>query len=196
MGSLRWHCYPEEHYSTLFSPKTGFFARVEEPGHPEPFWSKHGPELIDISITSWCDRNCAICYRSANVKGRHMSVADYVTIIQQAARMDVCQVALGGGNPNQHPQFTDILKITREEFGIVPNYTTNGRGLTDKVLDATAKFCGAVAVSAYQPYDELGIAIGRLRSFDVKTNIHFVLDSKTAILPLNGLSSRRRNFWA
>jgi radical SAM protein with 4Fe4S-binding SPASM domain len=177
MGSLLWRAYPKQHYCTLFNPTTGFFARIEEPGHPEPFWSEHGPELIDISITNWCNRNCVTCYRSANVKGRHMSVADYVTIIQQAAKMDVCQVALGGGNPNQHPQFNDILKITRKEFGIIPNYTTNGRGLTETTLKATAAFCGAVAVSAYPPYDELGIAIEKLKTFGIKTNIHFVLDS-------------------
>lgn len=106
-----------------------------------------------------------------------MSLADYRMIMRQAAKLDVCQVALGGGNPNQHPHFADILKITREEFGIVPNFTTNGNGLTDELLEATARFCGAVAVSAYEPYEHLWTAVDRLISFGIKTNVHFVLDS-------------------
>jgi radical SAM protein with 4Fe4S-binding SPASM domain len=179
MGQLVRRYYQREHYTTLFSPQTGFFARIEEPGYPEPFWSEHGPELIDISITNWCDRDCMSCYRSAGPNGRHMSMADYRMIMGHAAKLDVCQVALGGGNPNQHPNFADILKITREEFGIVPNYTTNGNGLTDRVLEATARYCGAVAVSAYEPYGDLWTAAARLMSFGIKTNVHFVLDSIT-----------------
>ena len=179
MAPLRHRFYPEEHYATLFNSRTGFYARIEETGYPEPFWSRHGPELLDISITNWCDKQCYTCYRSANRNGKHMSPVDYGMILRQAAKMDVSQVALGGGNPNQHPAFVEILKITREEFGIVPNYTTNGRGLTDEVLNATARFCGAVAVSAYEPYNDLEKALSSLRSYGVKTNVHFVLDSQT-----------------
>jgi molybdenum cofactor biosynthesis enzyme MoaA len=25
--------------------------------------SHHGPELIDISITNWCDKGCSFCYK-------------------------------------------------------------------------------------------------------------------------------------
>lgn len=187
MGQLVRRYYRREHYTTLFSPETGFFARIEEPGYPEPFWSEHGPELIDISITSWCDRDCPSCYRSAGPNGDHMSVADYRMIMRQAAKLDVCQVALGGGNPNQHPGFTKMLKMTREEFGIVPNYTTNGNGLTDKVLQATARYCGSVAVSAYEPYADLWAAAARLMSFGIKTNVHFVLDCESVDIAIEWL---------
>src|SRR5574341_1239687 len=139
--------YKEEHYSTFFNANTGFFARVEDAGFEEPFWSQHGPELLDISIANWCDKGCPLCYRKSNEAGHHMSVNDYEDVIRQAQALHVMQVALGGGNPNQHPDFCDILRLTRQ-YGIVPNYTTNGRGLTKQVLEATKAFCGAVAVSA------------------------------------------------
>ena len=73
--------YSEEHYSTLFNTRTGFFARVEDPGHKEPLWSKHGPELLDISLTSWCDRSCQVCYRDAGKNGKHMDIQDYEQIM-------------------------------------------------------------------------------------------------------------------
>ena len=90
-----------------------------------------------------------------------MSLENYKKIIQQARNLGVMQVALGGGNPNQHPDFIQIIKMTRE-LGIIPSYTTNGKGLTEKILKASQKFCGAVAVSLYEPYDESYKAIGSL----------------------------------
>jgi radical SAM protein with 4Fe4S-binding SPASM domain len=172
--------YLEEHYSTFFNPRTGFFARAEDRGCPEPFWSAHGPELMDISITGRCDRGCDQCYRNSTATGLQMSLADYEIILSQAREMQVSQVALGGGNPNQHPDFVKILRRTRDHFGIVPSYTTNGRGLTDDVLAASRAVCGAVAVSAYEPFREAGLAINRCVAAGVRTNVHFVLD-KTSI---------------
>lgn len=171
--------FKEQCYSTFFNPNTGFSARVEEPGHDEPFWSWHGPELLDISITNWCDKGCALCYRKSDETGYHMSLEDYETVMQQARQMHVFQVALGGGNPNQHPDFCEMLSLTREKFGIVPNYSTNGRGLTERVLKATKRYCGAVAVSAYYPYEETRKAIDTLVSYGIKTNIHFILSSQS-----------------
>jgi radical SAM protein with 4Fe4S-binding SPASM domain len=171
--------YPREHYSTLFNADTGFFARVEDAGYPGPFWSEHGPELIDISITRRCERLCQTCYRDAGPHGKDMDYADYDNLIGQAAEVGVMQVALGGGNPNQHPDFVAMLEATRKKYGVVPSYATNGRGLSSAVLQASADLCGAVAVSAYPPYDELTNAIAMLVSVGVKTNVHFVLDGNT-----------------
>jgi len=168
--------YAGEHYWTIFNPTTGFFARIEENGYEEPFWSQHGPELLDISITNWCDRYYEICYKSSGGSGQHMSLSDYEIIMRQAQDMHVAQVATGGGNPNQHPDFVEILRLSREKFGIVPSYTTNGRGLTKEVLEASRKYCGAVAVSAHPPYDDLILGLGLLKGRNIKANIHFVLD--------------------
>jgi len=108
-----------------------------------------------------------------------MPVSDYEKIMRQARSMHVFQVALGGGNPNQHPGFCEILELTRGRYGIVPSYTTNGRGLTDEVLRASRDYCGAVAVSAYSPYEEMSYAIAALSSYGIRTNVHFVLESKS-----------------
>jgi len=168
-----------DHYTAVFSPRTGFFARMEDDGHPEPFWSQHGPELLDVSVTNWCDRGCSFCYRKSDTAGMHMEFDDYEEVLRQAAQLHVFQIALGGGNPNQHPMFPEMIKITRVKYGIVPNYTTNGRGLTEDVLEATAKYCGAVAVSAYPPYHETEAAIDNLTKRGIITNVHFILNSRS-----------------
>lgn len=169
--------YAKQHYTTLFSTDTGFFARIEDNGYPEPFWSWHGPELLDLSITNWCDRGCDFCYRDSGKNGRSMRLRHYETVIRQAKEMGVLQVALGGGNPNQHPHFPEILRLARSKYGIVPNYTTNGRGLTAVVLEASRAFCGAVAVSAYLPYKETKAAVDALTAYGIRTSIHFILHS-------------------
>ena len=184
MATLRCQRYPDEHYLTLFNPDTGFFVRAEEPGHNEPFWSAHGPEMLDISITSWCSKECETCYRVSGRKGSHMAFSDYENVIRQAAQLGATQVALGGGNPNEHPRFAEILRLTRRDYGIVPNYTTNGHGLSAGVLRASAEFCGAVALSAYEPYSFLANAIRKLRDHGVRTNLHFVLDAQSAEIAL------------
>jgi radical SAM protein with 4Fe4S-binding SPASM domain len=171
--------FPEQRYTAMFNPRSGFFARIEDVDAPEPFWAKHGPELLDIAITNWCDRGCSSCYRKSNEAGRHMALEDYREVIRQAHAMHTFQVALGGGNPNQHPDFCELLRLTREDHGIVPNYTTNGRGLTEAVLDATQRFCGAVAVSAYAPYDDTADAIRLLVEYGITTNVHFILSSSS-----------------
>ena len=180
--------YKDLGYTSFFSPKTGFFARVEDDGKPEPFWSPYGPELLDISITNWCDKGCNFCYQSSSKTGKHMSMDDYKKVIDAATEMGVFQVALGGGNPNQHPRFVDMLEYAYMK-GIVPNYTTNGRGLCDKVIETSRKFCGAVAVSAYPPYDETASAVKKLVESKIKVNIHYILDSDSILAAIKWLKS-------
>jgi radical SAM protein with 4Fe4S-binding SPASM domain len=189
MASIIVKHFSSDKYSAIFSPDTGFFARIEDQGTPDPFWAEHGPEMLDVSITNWCDKGCSFCYRKSNRVGKHISVEDYREIMRQAKDMHVFQVALGGGNPNQHPYFCEILRVTRQEFGIVPNYTTNGRGLGDDVLKATKAYCGAVAISAYPPYAEMGAAIELFSSLGVSANIHFVLDRQSVETAIQWLKS-------
>jgi radical SAM protein with 4Fe4S-binding SPASM domain len=179
--------FDADQYTAVFNPRTGFFARTEDDGVPEPFWSSHGPELLDIAVTNWCDRGCHFCYRKSDTDGTHMPLEDFQEVIRQAASMHVFQVALGGGNPNQHPRFPEMLALTRSEYGIVPNYTTNGRGLSDQVLRSTAKYCGAVAVSAYAPYTELERAIDLLADAGVTVHVHFILTSASVDVAIKWL---------
>lgn len=166
------------HYKTLFCRKTGFFARIEEDGYPEPFWSEDGPELLDVAITNYCGHGCSFCYRQSNPEGKHMSLIDFRNVIQQALNVGVLQIALGGGNPNQHPQFIEILRLIREA-GIIPSYTSNGDGLTDKILMATKKYCGAMALSLYPPYDKYDKLTTWIHTYGIKLNLHIILKYDT-----------------
>lgn len=170
--------YTEGKYYLFFNPNNGLLIRKEFEGQNEPFWSTLGPELLDISITNYCERGCDFCYRNSCKQGTHMALLDYEIVLSQARKIGVVQIALGGGNPNQHPYFIKILELTHE-YGIVPSYTTNGDGITDEILNVTQKTCGAVAVSLYEPYSSSWDAIKRFTNKQIKTNIHFVLNDST-----------------
>lgn len=186
--------YPSQSYRTIFNQKTGFLVRFEDKLGIEPTWCSYGPELMDISITNWCDRECSFCYKKSCITGQHLDVDHYVAILEQAAKMKVLQIALGGGNPNQHPDFCEILRLTREEYNIVPSYTTNGRGLNEGVLTASKKYCGAVAVSVYEPFENSFITVQKLIDLGIRTNIHFLLTSRTISTAVNWLMSPPKLF--
>lgn len=180
------------HYKYFFDSETGFYMRtgiLDETGKDtgvDPFMASF-PHLIDVGIMGHCIHGesglCKAagvqCYQSGySVKKPNMTVEDFASIAKQCRRI-TNQLALGGrGDPNQHEEFEQILKLCREN-DLVPNYTTSGFGMTAEQIRLTKKYCGAVAVSWYRSaYTEE--AIRKLIDAGCRTNIHYVL-SKNSI---------------
>lgn len=136
------------------------------------------PSLIDIGIMAHCKnaKYCPVdCYQGRMKGDNNMSLEDYKSIIDQI-KGQVMQVALGGaGSPNEHEDFEEILKYTREA-GIVPNYTTSGIDVTDEIVEITKKYCGAVAVSWYDK-DYTYKAVNAFVDSGIPTSIHYVLSN-------------------
>jgi len=172
-------------YNFVFDDKTGMFARWGRTKKDDPVVSLYGPEMLDISITRMCYNNCSYCYRSAGPDGKHMHLELYKHILDILPDT-VCQIALGGGEPTLHPDFPEILRLTRDR-GIVPNYTTNGSEIVDselnksrdRILEATKEYCGVVAVSLHHSMDKTTEAVRTLIDYGVKTNIHCVLSAES-----------------
>jgi hypothetical protein len=81
------------------------------------------PELVDIKITDYCERNCAFCYQGSTINGKHASFEEIKKIADALSKAKVFEVAIGGGEPTSHPQFVEIVTYFKDK-GIVPNYTT------------------------------------------------------------------------
>ena len=171
------HRDKEQNYFHIFDNSTGLAARWDNFGG-EPFWREKAPELLDISITNYCERECGFCYRNANIHGYFMELSLFENIIQQAESASVQQIALGGGNPNQHPEFINFLRIAREH-NIVASYTTNGQGMSEEIYQATKLYGGAVAVSWYAPYTDALAVMGECQKHNICFNIHFVLHKES-----------------
>lgn len=106
------------------------------------------PELVDLKITEWCDKDCAFCYQDSSKKGKHGNVKTIKSIIKNLADVGVFEIAFGGGEPTSHPKFVDILEYTNS-LGIIPNTTTrnvdvfNNTEKGKKIIDLV----GGIAVS-------------------------------------------------
>lgn len=178
-------------FVSVFNPNTGFYLRTgiikngKDTG-VDPFMSSF-PELLDIGImghckhgrTGLCKKAGIGCYQDGlHSEEPNMTIENFKSIVEQC-KGRTFQFALGGcGDPDQHEDFEEILKMCREA-GIVPNFTTSGFGMTEDLAKLCKKYCGAVAVSWYRnTYTER--AINLLLNSGVKTNVHYVL-SKNAV---------------
>ena len=181
----------EYHFKSAFDTETGAYVRtgvLDEKGRDtgaDPFMASY-PHLIDVGIMGHCIHGktglCAKagigCYQSGMlVEQPNMSVEDFRWIAEQS-KGRCNQFALGGrGDPDQHEQFEEILRICRENM-LVPNFTTSGYGLTPEITKLCKQYCGAVAVSWYRSEYTLK-AIQMLLQAGVKTNIHYVLGNNS-----------------
>lgn len=78
------------------------------------------PESIDLKITNKCDMNCPMCHENSHRDGEHGDITlDFIKTIHPYT-----EVAIGGGNPLEHPDLLNLLTILKENKVIV-NMTIN-----------------------------------------------------------------------
>lgn len=178
-----------EKYVILFDGFRGVEVLSGTKGQPDPFILDY-PSLIDIGIMGHCSNNCEICYQG-DVNEPNMTLENFKSIILQS-KDHITQGALGGkGDPNKHENFSEILEFCRRN-NVIPNYTTSGNGLTEEEVEITDKWCGAVAISAYDKdftYD----ALNKFLNKGIKTNIHFVVTTESFPLAIRFLNGE--NIW-
>jgi sulfatase maturation enzyme AslB (radical SAM superfamily) len=149
------------------------------------------PEFYDVAINSWCAGRCPYCYTSATTKGTHFKEIIekiYSFFGEMDENQRPYQVALGGaGEPTAHPLFQQVLKTFRD-LNIVPNYTTNGMHLSEKVLNWTKEYCGGVAITLHPHLEKFWRSgIEKLINNKIRTNIHLVISDKESIDRLSSL---------
>jgi hypothetical protein len=148
---------------------------------------------MDVKITNKCSGKCPYCYQnSGDENSGYIHAFDklYEYFNPMSDNQKPFQVAIGGGNPNQHPDFVPILSLFKC-LNIVPNYTTNGIGLTPEILEATKKYCGGVAISCHPHLRwHWEAAIEKLSPL-VQTSLHIIISDKNSI---DNLVEIRHNF--
>lgn len=135
------------------------------------------PELADISISNRCTKGCDYCYRSSIPDGALMTLEDYCGVLDSMNSLEhgnVFQVALGGGEPLEHPDFFAIIDETVRR-GIVPNFTTNGRLLTADTFERLKGKVGAMAISISR-IEALSLYVDLLKNRNgIRINLHYIL---------------------
>ena len=186
-------------FKSMFNPETGFYMRtgiLDKNGNDtnvDPFMSSY-PELIDVGImghcihgkSGLCIKSGVQCYQDGlHSEKANMSLDDFRKIAEESKGKSF-QFALGGaGDPDQHENFEEILKICKEN-NIVPNFTSSGLGMTEDIAKLCKQYCGAVAISWYRS-EYTTKAIQMLLDAGVKTNIHYVLGNNSIEEAINHL---------
>jgi len=81
------------------------------------------PELMDIKVTDYCRVGCDFCYQGSTPQGRHAPWDRLQRAVVILKQLDVMEVALGGGEPLEHPDIQDFTAELKKA-GIVVNVTT------------------------------------------------------------------------
>lgn len=139
------------------------------------------PELIDVGITDRCEMACPYCYVDSQPHAAH-APKELITNLLGSLAEAPYQIALGGGEPTTHPDFIWILQQIHHR-GTVPNYTTAGNNITDKILEATNALCGGVAMTfhAYKGFDWFAERYRRLKKgLTCQLNVHLIADIDVA----------------
>lgn len=169
-----------KNYNFYGDTETGLTMRWGKSINTNPKYAPW-PELADISISNHCTKGCEFCYRESSDDGSFMSLEDYTYVLsslQSEELGSVFQVALGGGEPLEHPNFIEILDISLSK-GIVANFTTNGIRINKEIASKIRNKVGAVAISISRASEINKDKIKILTDEGIKTNIHFVLDNQS-----------------
>ena len=188
-SKIKTRIEPESNYKAVWcNGKTLRFAI--DPS--KPITELVHPEFFDISLTNKCLGACPECYQDSKQNEDH-----FENIVEKTrkyfGKMDKnelpFQLAAGGGEPTSCDEFLEFLRVTKEEFDITPNYTTNGMWslnetpeFVETLLSTTKKYCGGVAVSCHphlRKYWEQAAKLFIER--EIRLNFHIIISDKESV---------------
>ncbi len=179
-------------YNYIFNLSNGYFARWGKTKKDNPEYSKFGPEILDIEISSQCSNGCSFCYKSNTVKGNNMSLETFKTMFDKFPN-NLTQIAFGIGDIDANKDLWDIMIYCRKN-DIIPNITINGSRMNNDYYDKLSLLCGAVAVSLYD-YDTCYNAVKELTDRGMKqVNIHCLLSEETFGKCMKVLKDKQKDY--
>lgn len=180
----------ESNYKSVWLP-SGKTIRMAIDSN-KPITELEYPEFYDIKITDKCNGKCKGCYMDSTENTPH-----YENVVENLRKFFSStpkehlsyQIAYGGGCPVSSPEFNEIIRMTKEEFNICPNFTTNGMWSYEfseeeikNHIKITKKYCGGVAVSAHPHLEKYWRkAINLYLDNGIRTNFHHIISDEESI---------------
>lgn len=118
------------------------------------FFKAEFPESMDIKITNKCNMNCPMCHENSKPDGIHGDImnAKFIESLHPHT-----ELAIGGGNPLEHPQLTDFL-LKCQTLKLIPSMTINQKHFMDNLSTieyyVKNKLIYGLGVSLTNPTDE------------------------------------------
>ena len=174
----------ENNYKAIWFNGKTIHMKLDE---DKPMTELSYPEFYDIKITNYCKGNCPWCYMNSKDSDTHFN-----NIVEKAENFfgsmtknqRPFQVAIGGGEPTEHPKFFELLNKLKQ-LGIEPNYTTNGMWVDksnhfkNKLINKTKDLCGGVAVSCHPHLkNKWKDAANLYYDNDIMLNFHIIISDR------------------
>jgi len=83
------------------------------------------PESMDIKITNKCDQACPFCHENSTINGKHGNLSALLHYLSQANFPSGVELAIGGGNPLEHPDLVNFLESATHQLGLICNLTVH-----------------------------------------------------------------------
>jgi organic radical activating enzyme len=80
------------------------------------------PESIDVKISDYCNLGCQYCHESSTINGKHADLNKLLDVLSVLPKGT--ELALGGGNPLDHPDLISFLRELKSRE-IISNITIN-----------------------------------------------------------------------
>lgn len=87
------------------------------------------PESMDVKITNRCQHNCAMCHENSTKDGVHGDImnAKFIDTLHPYT-----ELAIGGGNPLEHPDLEKFLRKCKE-LKLIPSMTVHQSDFLDNI---------------------------------------------------------------
>ena len=110
------------------------------------------PLIVDLKITDYCTYGCKFCYQGSNRNGKHADIKTIYDIIDVLSENDVVQIAIGGGDPLEHPNIIEICDYISSK-GMVPNISTRNYDSALSLIEYISGGIG-ISISSYKEYQD------------------------------------------
>ena len=109
--------YKNGNYTVIRDLDSGTLVKVND----LDFLEADFPDSFDLKITNCCDMGCKFCHENSVVDGKHGDIlgAKFIDTLHPYT-----EIAIGGGNPLEHPDLIPFLKKLKS-LKMIPNMTVN-----------------------------------------------------------------------
>lgn len=114
---MRWVKYHNGNYDVFINLENGTKVRKNDLDNLTPEY----PESMDIKITNRCKHGCAMCHENSTKDGPHGDILNAKFI---ETLLPYTELAIGGGNPLEHPDLEMFLRKCKS-LKLIPSMTVH-----------------------------------------------------------------------
>ena len=114
---MRWVKYHNGNYDVFINLENGTKVRKNDLDNLTPEY----PESMDIKLTNKCRHNCTMCHEASTPNGKHGDIMNAKFI---ETLLPYTELAIGGGNPLEHPDLELFLRKCKS-LKLIPSMTVH-----------------------------------------------------------------------